>query len=202
MDDWKDQPGALTGRHTVLVKLEKAHFPALEQVAGDKRIWEHYAFDCSAHDVFLREFNKALAEREQGNQFPFVIFDGHDRKMMGSTRLLYLQPAHRKLEIGWTWLHPDYWHTAVNAECKLLLLTYCFETMKAIRVQLKTDANNVRSRKAIAKTGAKFEGILRNDMIRDNGTYRDSAYYSIIDDEWPPCKQKITKGLADAFPDK
>ena len=99
-----------------------------------------------------------------------------------------IQPTHKKLEIGWTWLHPDYWTTKLNLECKYLLLTYCLEQIEAFRVQLKTDENNIRSRKAIVKIGGQFEGIIRNDMIRDNGTKRNSAYFSIIDSDWPMIK--------------
>ena len=109
----------------------------------------------------------------------------------GSTRLLYLQPRHRKLEIGWTWLHPAYWAGPVNPECKLLLLTFCFETLGTSRVQLKTDANNIRSRKAIEKIGGAFEGILRNDMLRADGSKRHSAYYGLIEEEWPGRKAAL-----------
>lgn len=184
MDYWVNQPERLEGKNVLLEPLTSDHFPELKILASDKRIWEFYSYDCSVPEVFDREFDKALEERAKNNQFPFVVFYKPHGRIIGSTRLLYLQPAHCKLEIGWTWLHPDYWHTAVNAECKSLLLTYAFETMKAIRVQLKTDEINLRSRKAIEKIGAKFEGVLRNDIIRDNGTYRSSAYYSILVDEW------------------
>ena len=104
-----------------------------------------------------------------------------------------IQPKHKKLEIGTTWLHPDYWGTAVNLECKLLLLTYCFESLATVRVHLKTDEKNLRSRKAIEEIGGQFEGILRNDMLRDNNTRRNSAYYSITDVEWPDKKIKLTE---------
>ena len=184
MDPWINPPEKLEGENIKLIPLKKEHFPALQEIASHKRIWEFYSFDCSEAGIFLREFDEALKEAANGNQFPFVIFYKPTNKIIGSTRLLYLQPAHRKLEIGWTWIHPDYWHTEVNAECKSLLLNYCFNTLKTIRVQLKTDEINIRSRKAIEKTGAKFEGVLRNDVIRDNGTYRNSAYYSIIEGEW------------------
>jgi RimJ/RimL family protein N-acetyltransferase len=103
-----------------------------------------------------------------------------------------IQQQHKKLEIGSTWLHPTYWATVVNLECKLLLLTHCFEVLEASRVQLKTDENNIRSRKAIEKIGGQFEGILRSDMLRDNNTKRNSAYYSIIAEEWPVIKIKLT----------
>ena len=92
-------------------------------------------------------------------------------------------------------MHPDYWATAINYECKLLLLTFCFEKLQAVRVQLKTDEHNWRSRKAIEKIGARYEGILRHDMIRENGTIRNSAYFSIIDSEWPETKQQLQHKL-------
>ena len=106
-----------------------------------------------------------------------------------------IQFKHRKLEIGTTWVQPEYWGTEVNLECKLLLLTFCFETMQTIRVQLKTDENNARSRKAIEKIGGQFEGILRNDMLRDNNTRRNSACYSIIEQEWGEKKITLTSLL-------
>ena len=123
---------------------------------------------------------------------PFVIIHKQDGKIIGSTRLMHIDPPHRKLEIGWTWLHPDYWATAVNLECKLLLLSFCFETLQAVRVQLRTDERNIRSRKAIAKIGGKYEGILRHDLIRDNGTFRNSAYFSLIHTEWSDAKTNLT----------
>jgi RimJ/RimL family protein N-acetyltransferase len=116
-------------------------------------------------------------------------------KIIGSTRFMDIQSRHKKLEIGWTWLHPDYWATAVNPECKLLLLDYCFETLRTSRVQLKTDENNLRSRKAIEKIGGHFEGILRNDMIKENGIKRNSASFSIIEEEWPVTRVRLIRLL-------
>ncbi len=106
-----------------------------------------------------------------------------------------IQPVHKKLEIGSTWVHPNFWGSAVNLECKFLLLTYAFEKLHTKRVQFKTDENNVRSRKAIEKIGGQFEGILRNDMLRDNNTLRNSAVYSIIEGEWEENKMKLTRLL-------
>jgi RimJ/RimL family protein N-acetyltransferase len=185
-----DQTSHHVNRENVdLIPLDKTHFEELARLARDRRIWEFYAMDGTDPAKLVNA--SALAEREQGNQYPFVIFGKQANKIIGSTRYLDVQPAHRKLEIGWTWLHPDYWATAVNLECKLLLLTHCFETLKASRVQLKTDENNVRSRNAIQKIGGQFEGVLRNDMIRDNNTKRNSAYYSLIEEEWPDNKLKL-----------
>lgn len=184
MNNWITYPTTLKGETVDLISLDKTHFPQLEKLGKEKRIWEFYAFDGSESDRLLSLYNSALRERENGKQFPFVIFHKVHEKIIGSTRFLEIDERNRKLEIGTTWLHPDYWSTEVNLECKLLLLTYCFEYLKVVRVQLKTDENNLRSRKAIEKIGGHFEGILRNEMIRDNGTKRNSAFYSIIDSEW------------------
>ena len=193
MISWISYPTNLMGETVDLLSLEKKHFAELETLAKDKRIWEFYTYDGSDPDIFLDIFTSAIIEREKGNQFPFVIFHKRENKIIGSTRFLDIQPKHKKLEIGSTWLHPDYWATEVNPECKLLLLQHCFENLKAVRVQLKTDENNLRSRKAIEKIGGQFEGILRNDMIRDNNTKRNSAYYSIIDEEWDATKLKLVE---------
>lgn len=192
-DSWIQHPVTLTGEIVTLLPLEQTHFKALETLARDKRIWQFYPIDGTNTEKIGSAFSEALTERANGNQLPFVIFHKSANKLIGSTRFLDIKPAHRKLEIGWTWLHPDYWATAVNLECKLLLLTYCFEQLKTVRVQLKTDENNLRSRKAIEKIGGHFEGILRNDMIRDNATRRHSAYYSIIEEEWQNKKQQLTE---------
>ncbi len=175
----------LRGEYIHLVPLRQEHLGDLELCAADPRIWEHYLFDCSQHEVFQREMKRAFQERDAARQFPFVVQRAEDSSIIGSTRFLDLQAEHRKLEIGWTWLVPSVWSSVVNIEAKLLLLSFCFGELGVQRVYLKTDANNKRSRRAIEKLGAQFEGILRKDMIRDNGTSRDSAYYSILDDEWP-----------------
>lgn len=188
---WIANSTTLIGQTVDLIPLEQVHYEQLEALARHKKIWEFYPYDGSDPIKFLEIFNTALVEKEKGNQFPFVIFNKQENKLIGSTRFLDIQPKHKKLEIGSTWLHPEFWGTAVNFECKLLLLTHCFESLEAIRVQLKTDENNLRSRRAIEKIGGQFEGILRNDMLRDNNTKRNSAYYSITDEEWPDTKIKL-----------
>lgn len=182
----------LSGQAVDLIPLEKVHYPELEKLSNEKRIWEFYVFDGTNSEKFLETLNCAIAEREKGTQFPFVIYHKQD-KIIGSTRFMDIQSMHKKLEIGWTWLHPDYWATEINLECKLLLLTFCFENLKTIRVQFKTDENNLRSRKAIEKIGGQYEGLLRHDMLRDNGTKRNSACYSILDSDWNDLKRKLTQ---------
>ncbi|PTQ94018.1 RimJ/RimL family protein N-acetyltransferase [Mucilaginibacter yixingensis] len=194
-NSWINSPIILEDDLVKLEPLESKHFDALRAIAADKRIWEFYPADYSDADHINDALTKALEEREKGSQYPFVIIDRRLDKVIGSTRFLDIQPAHRKLEIGWTWLHPDYWATNLNTACKLLLLQYCFETLKTVRVQLKTDENNLRSRKAIQKIGGQFEGILRHDMVRGNGTMRNSAYFSIIDKEWQEAKNRLQEKL-------
>ena len=191
--NWITHPVTLVGTQVLLQPLEVMHIEKLIHLAKDKRIWQHYAIDGSDTNKLKSSLETALIEREKGKQYPFVIILKNDNKIIGSTRFLDIQAEQKKLEIGWTWLHPDYWGTKVNLECKLLLLTFCFEELKAKRVQLKTDENNIRSRKAIEKIGGLFEGILRNDMIRDNGTSRNSAYYSIIESEWETTSSNLSK---------
>jgi RimJ/RimL family protein N-acetyltransferase len=191
--NWINHKTFLNGQVIDLIPLEKEHFAELEKLSKDKRIWEFYVMDGTDSEKFLATLNLAITEREKGTQFPFVIYHKQQKKIIGGTRFLDIQPAHKKLEIGWTWLHPDYWATEINFECKLLLLTFCFENLKAVRVQLKTDENNLRSRKAIEKIGGQYEGILRNDKLRDNGTRRNSAYYSILDSEWENLKPKLKR---------
>ena len=188
MREWFERPINLLGKLVNLHPLAEEHVSVLQAIAADPRIWEFYAYDASRPEKFNQVMQAALKEVEMGTQYPFVIEYKPTREIIGSTRFMDIHPVHKKLEIGTTWLHPDYWATPVNLECKLLLLNYCFDVLKTVRVQLKTDENNIRSRKAIEKIGGKFEGILRNDIIRDNQTKRNSAYYSIIDEEWPAVK--------------
>lgn len=192
MSTWVNLPLTLLGKEVRLVSLNESHIAELEILAQDKRIWEFYPYDLTNKVRFLNVFKNTLIEMEKGSQVAFVIIQISDNKIIGSTRLLDLDQRHRKLEIGSTWLVPDYWGTSINLECKLLLLTFCFEELNTIRVQLKTDERNIRSRTAIQKIGGQFEGILRNEMIRDDKTYRNSAFYSLIESEWEINKKNLS----------
>ncbi len=194
--NWIEHPLTIKGTHADLISLEPKHFSDLETVAQDKRIWQFYAYDGSDPTTLRSTLESGLADRGKGLQFPFVIFHKQQNRIIGSTRFMDIQPKHKKLEIGTTWLHPDHWGTVINFECKLLLLTHAFEELGTLRVQFKTDENNIRSRKAIEKVGGKFEGILRNDMLRDNNTRRNSAYFSIIEEEWSDVKKMLQAAVA------
>lgn len=188
---WITHPTLLRGKTVDLIPLQKEHFEELYSVAADKQLWQQIPTDCSDKEMFEKAYSASLIERENGSEYPFVIIHKPTKRIIGSTRFFEIYPEHRKLEIGWTWIIKDYWGTTINFECKLLLLTYCFENLKTIRVQLKTKDTNFRSRKAIEKIGGKFEGILRKDKIQDDGTTRNAAYFSILDDEWEDAKLKI-----------
>jgi RimJ/RimL family protein N-acetyltransferase len=192
MEDWIKHPTELEGKFVKLIPLDESHFEELYELGKEPKIWEFLPVDCSEKRKFIKTYREALEERKKGNHYPFVILNKKTGKFIGSTRLFDIHSKDRKLEIGWTWLHPDFWATGLNYECKLLLLTFCFENLKTIRVQLKTSDTNLRSRKAIEKIGGKFEGILRKDRIRDDGTSRNAAYYSIIDEEWTTVKKNLT----------
>lgn len=189
--NWIHHPVILKGNTMDLVPFEAAHLDELYMAAADKELWQLIPTDCSDKETFYTVYRFALKERESGNQYPFVIIHKPTQKLIGSTRIFEIYPQDKKLEIGWTWITKEFWGTTVNLECKLLLLTYCFEVLGTNRVQLKTKDTNYRSRKAIEKIGGVFEGILRKDRIQSDGTTRNAAYYSILDDEWQDVKFKI-----------
>jgi N-acetyltransferase len=190
-------PVVLEDEHILLQPLEAAHFDALIAIGQTPEIWTHLAIDGFMPDVLMTELKAALIKRTTGEQYPFTIVDKRTGAIIGSTRLYNIFPEHRKLEIGWTWYSPEYWGTGCNTACKLLLLTYCFETLHTVRVQLQTREQNLRSRAAIEKLGAKLEGILRNDRIRKEGISRNTAIFSIIDSEWLAVKQSLQQQLTD-----
>ncbi|MCS4302814.1 GNAT family N-acetyltransferase [Chryseobacterium sp. BIGb0232] len=190
-EQWISHPIILEGTTIELIPLEKEHFEELYAAAADKDLWTLIPTNASDKTIFYQNYEFSLSERENGNQYPFVIRHKETQQLIGSTRFFEIYPSDKKLEIGWTWIIKDFWGTTVNLECKLLLLTYCFEILKTNRVQLKTKDNNFRSRKAIEKIGGVFEGILRKDKIQNDGSTRNAAYYSILDDEWKAAKQKI-----------
>lgn len=138
-----------------------------------------------------RYVTTALDELQRGVSLPFVIVDQASGQIIGSTRYGNIEVAHRRLEIGWTWLTPAFQRSRANTEAKLLLLTHAFEILGMHRVELKTDALNAKSRAAIGRIGATQEGIFRRHMITASGRVRDTVYFSIIDSEWPAIKAKL-----------
>lgn len=193
---WIKHPVILEDEVVRLEPLNNDHFPALIAIGRHKEIWEQLPVDGSDEDVLLGALRDALLKRISGEQYAFTVIDKATGNIIGSTRLFEIFENHKKLEIGWTWYDPAYWGKGHNLHCKLLLLTYCFETLGANRVQLKTRNTNYRSQAAIKKIGAKFEGVLRKDRIMGNGEVRDTMMYSIIDDEWGEVKKILEEMVA------
>jgi RimJ/RimL family protein N-acetyltransferase len=187
--NWIQHPVKLEGKRVKLVPLESAHFADLAAIGRQDKIWEYMSMNGTDEARLLQHLKSAILKRATGEQYPFTVVDKLQNKIIGSTLFHNIFPEHRKLEIGWTWYDPEYWRNGYNRECKLLLLAYCFETLKTVRVQLQTDENNHRSRAAIVGIGATFEGVLRKERIRANGVFRNTAMYSITDDEWPDLKK-------------
>jgi N-acetyltransferase len=185
------QPVVLTGAWAKLLPMDQSHIDALYEAGRSPEIWPYMPMSVQTIDDMQRLVREALRARERGAEFPFVIIDQERTRVVGSTRFLEITPAHRGIEIGWTWLSPEAWRTSINTECKYLLLRHCFEVLGAIRVQLKTDARNVRSQTAIERLGAVREGVLRHHRIMPDGYLRDSVYYSILVEEWPAVRTRL-----------
>ena len=184
----------LTGRLVRLVPLRREHAEGLWTASRDPRTWRWLSIAQPAARAELEAWlDDALAASAAGTEIPFVTLS-RDR-VVGSTRFLALHPEHRSVEIGWTWLHPSAWGTGVNVEAKLLMLRQAFESWGCRRVELKTDASNERSRRAMEALGATFEGVHRKHMLVRAGENRDSAWYSIVDDEWPAVRESLSARL-------
>jgi RimJ/RimL family protein N-acetyltransferase len=182
------EPVTLTGRHVRLEPLSLDHVDALCEVGLDAAIWEWNPTPMSTRDDMQHYIETALALQSVGTCIPFATVHIESKRPVGSTRFAAIDAEHRRAEIGWTWIAPAWQRTIVNTEAKYLMLSHAFETWKLIRVELKTDALNKRSRQAMLRIGAKEEGIFRQHIITASGRYRDSAYFSIIDREWPDVK--------------
>lgn len=190
------EPVTLTGRLARLEPLGPDHVPGLAEVALDPAIWEWmFVRPASAADVQAWA-EAALAAREAGTEMPFATVDVATGRPVGSTRFMNIALEHRRVEIGWTWLAPGWQRTGINREAKLLLLGHAFEVLGCRRVEFKTDARNERSREALLGIGATFEGIFRNHMVLPDGRMRDSAWYSVIDAEWPAVRAALEASLA------
>ena len=190
------QPVTLMGTAVRLEPLGLQHADDLFAAAQDHDIWRYMPSDPSASPVALRAWiTTARDAQATGGELPFAILDRATSRALGSTRYLNISPRDRGLEIGWTLLAPPARRTAVNTECKYLLLRHAFETLGAVRVQLKTDRRNTVSQAAIERLGAVREGTLRKHMLVANGYIRDTVMYSVTDDEWPGVKVRLQSRL-------
>lgn len=195
---WIRHPLSLSGPTVALRPLEFEDLDALFQASQDPRIWQLTSIDYSNPDIFYPNFKAAIRDRELGKTYPFLICLADSSRIIGTTRFLDISVEDKKLEIGVTWITPQYWGSGINAECKHLLLQYCFESLLANRVQFRTKADNARSRRALEKVGATFEGIMRKDKIEPNGNPRNTAFYSITDDDWPSLSGRQMSGATNS----
>jgi RimJ/RimL family protein N-acetyltransferase len=190
------EPVTLTGRKVRLEPLALGHVPQLAEVALDPALWQ-WTLARPTDEAGLRAWAEvALAGRAAGTEFPFVTIDAATAHPIGSSRFLNIVLEHRRLEIGWTWVAPAWQRTGANREAKLLMLGHAFDTLGCRRVEFKTDSLNEPSRTALLGIGAQFEGIFRNHMVMPGGRMRHSAYYSVIDEEWPAVKAGLERSLA------
>jgi N-acetyltransferase len=178
----------------VLEPIAPEHEEPMRQAAADPVVWRWMQIDASTDDGFDTWFKHALGSAEAGVEIPFATVDCESGLVLGSTRFLTLRPEHRGAEIGNTWLARPAWASGANIEAKLLMLEHAFERAGAMRVEFKTDARNVESRRALEALPARFEGIFRKHMLIHAGI-RDSAYYAIVEDDWPEVKANLERRL-------
>lgn len=198
----RDQPtvadlrARFVGRLVMIEPLATGHEAGLFEAARDGDLFGWMPEDLGASREALRSWLEwSLEASRSGRDVPFTIFAAQSGKAVGSTRFLEIRLEHLRVEIGWTWLGRSVWGTGMNVEVKLLLLTQAFEVAGCRRVEFKTDARNERSRGALEALGAQFEGVLRKHQVVRHGAERDSAYYSVIDDEWPAMKASLRRRL-------
>lgn len=186
----------LQGNYVRLEPMGEQHIAGLTEIGMGQDFWNFMLYGEIKTEADMRNWVSDILEREKkGGDLPFVVIHLESGRVAGATRYLNIMPNDRGLEVGGTWYGTDFQRTAVNTECKYLLLTHAFEVLKAIRVQIKTDLLNVRSQAAIERIGAVKEGVLRNHMVAPGGRIRHSVYYSIIDSEWATVKTNLENML-------
>jgi N-acetyltransferase len=188
-------PVTLEGMHVRLEPLAKAHLKGLAEIGLDEELWRWIPTAVRTTEEMAAYIATALKEQEQGVSLPFAIVEKALGRAIGSTRYGNIDRTHHRVEIGWTWVAREWQRTAMNTETKYLLLRHAFETLGCMRVELKTDSLNERSRAAILRIGAREEGIFRNHMITASGRIRHTVYFSIIDSEWPAVKARLEAKL-------
>ena len=191
------RPTTLQGRVVRLEPLSDQHIAGLAAIGLMDDIWRHMPYGVMHDQDDIQNWvHEILRRAANGTDIPFAVIHLASGRIAGATRYMEIRPEHRALEIGGTWYGAEFQRTAVNTECKYLLLRHAFEQLGCVRVQLKTDSRNDRSQRAIERIGAVKEGTLRNHMILPDGTFRHSVYYSILDSEWPRVRLLLEAKLA------
>lgn len=185
------EPVALTSSKVVLEPLAFEHASGLSEAVKDGVLWKLWFTNIPAPEKVDEYIKTALDLRENAGWMPFIVREKVSNKIIGSTRYCNVDEVNQRLEIGYTWYSESYQRTAVNTECKYLLLSHAFEKLDAIAVEFRTHWHNLKSRAAIARLGAKQDGVLRNHQRSADGIYRDTVVFSIIDQEWSAVKRAL-----------
>lgn len=183
-------PVTLAGQHTRLVPLAAGHGPALADAVRDGALWTLWYTSVPSPETMADEIERRLALQVEGSMLPFAVLDAAGTPV-GMTSYMHIDAKHRRLEIGSTWYAARVQRSALNTECKRLLLGHAFDTLGCIAVELRTHRMNTQSRRAIERLGAQLDGILRHHQRSPNGTLRDTAVYSITAPEWPTVKAHL-----------
>jgi RimJ/RimL family protein N-acetyltransferase len=194
------EPVRLEGKSIRLEPLSMRHHADLCTVGLDEEIWRWNPTPVRTAEEMSRYIETALRWRKEGTALPFATVEKASGRAIGSTRFANIDKANRRAEIGWTWLGKQWQRTVANTEAKYMMLRHAFEILGCIRVELKTDALNERSRASILRIGAKEEGMLRSHVITASGRLRDTVYFSILDSEWPAVKTNLEQKLARSYP--
>ncbi|MEQ1685586.1 MAG: GNAT family protein [Burkholderiaceae bacterium] len=190
------RPVTLSGPFVRLVPLTLEHVPALASIGLDPVLWRWIPVPVTTGDEMRDYVASALDDQARGLALPFAITNATGGEVIGCTRFGNIDVKNRRLEIGWTWLARSHQRTAANTDAKRLLLAHAFDDLGAMRVELKTDALNEKSRAAISRLGAVQEGIFRKHLVTASGRMRDTVYFSIIDTEWPAVRHTLDARLA------
>lgn len=182
---------ALEGKRVRLEPLTRDHLPALTVAGAHSELWRWTQTQADTPEGMAAYLNAALSAAASGSALPFVTIDKASAQVIGSTRFASIDMENRKVEIGWTWITPAFQRTHVNSEAKYLMLSHAFEVWGCVRVELKTDFLNSKSRAAMERIGAVEEGTLRKHMLMYGGRFRDSTYYSVLDTEWAAVKSRL-----------
>jgi N-acetyltransferase len=186
---------SLHGQHASLVPLDYAHHDDLVEAVNDGKLWTLWYTSVPAPDRLRAEIDRRLGLKKLGSMIPFAVIEIATGQAVGMTTFMHIDAANRRVEIGSTWYRRRVQRSALNTECKLLLLTHAFEQLNCIAVEFRTHFFNHQSRAAIERLGARLDGILRQHQIAGNGTLRDTCVYSILDREWPTVKAHLTHRL-------
>jgi RimJ/RimL family protein N-acetyltransferase len=188
---WTRDALVLEGQAGRLEPLTAAHVTALSEVGLDPELWAWTVSLVRTEDDMRRYVEAALAARAAGTAYPFATVERASGRVVGTTRYCAIEPEHRRLEIGYTFVAPSYQRTAINTEAKYLMLRHAFDVLGMNRVEFKTDVLNTKSRNALLGIGAMEEGVLRAHVITETGRVRDTIYFSILSDEWPRVRDRL-----------